>query len=288
MFIAHLTDPHIGLTSTPDCPPVEPEAALQRALAHVRGLRPAVDAVLLSGDLTESGARKDYETLARLLSAELPSREQGGPLVLAVPGNHDNPALAREVLAPWVPVSADAPPHCSCLHVTHGGLHFIGLDTVVRHHPHGELRAPQLAWLKHTLQACAGAPVLIFMHHPPMLTGMSVMDEFGLRQGREELAALIAQHGQVQLIAAGHQHRPIIGALSGVPVIVAPSTSHQLNLNLHPNAPLAVRLEPPMIGLYRWTAEDGIACHLSHVTTYPGPYTCSPAPEPASPSEAQN
>lgn len=288
MLIAHLTDPHIGLTTSPDCPPVEPEQALQRALAHVRQLQPAVDVVLISGDLTEAGALESYETLARMLSTELPSPEQGGPRLLAVPGNHDNPALARRVLAPWFPVAADAPKNCCCLHVEHGGLHFIGLDTVVRRCPHGELGHEQLAWLERTLQTCAGAPVLIFMHHPPLITGMSVMDDFGLRQGRQELAALVAQHGQVQLIAAGHQHRPITGALSGVPVIVAPSTSHQLNLDLRPDAPLAVRLEPPMIGLYRWTPEDGIACHLSHVTPYPGPYICSPAPAPSAPSETEH
>ena len=67
-------------------------------------------------------------------------------------------------------------------------------------------------------------------------------------------------------------HRPILGALGGAPVVVAPSTSHQIELDLNPNAPLAVRLEPPMIGLYRWTPEDGIACHFSHVQAFDGPF----------------
>ena len=105
-----------------------------------------------------------------------------------------------------------------------------------------------------------------------MLTGMAAMDDCGLRHGRAELARLIAAHGQVQLVAAGHMHRPILGALGGAPVVVAPSTSHQIELDLNPNAPLAVRLEPPMIGLYRWTPEDGIACHFSHVQAFDGPF----------------
>ena len=36
--------------------------------------------------------------------------------------------------------------------------------------------------------------------------------------------------------------------------------------------PLALRLEPPMLGLYRWTAQDGVSCHFGHVQTFEGPY----------------
>lgn len=268
MLIAHLTDLHLGLQAAPGYCPIDPELGLQRALTHVRQLQPAVDVVLLSGDLAESGAADSYAKLATLLHQGLPDHEHKGPLVLAVPGNHDDPALARRMLAPWMPVADDAPSGRCCLHVTHQGLHFIGLDTVVPDQPHGAIGPDQLDWLERTLQRCANEPVLIFMHHPPLVTSMTVMDTFGLRQGRQELAALVARHGQVQLIAAGHQHRPIAGALGGVPVVVAPSTSHQLKLDLRLDAPLALCLEPAMIGLYRWNAKDGMACHLSHVTNF--------------------
>ena len=89
---------------------------------------------------------------------------------------------------------------------------------------------------------------------------------------RERLGTLVRAHGNVQLITAGHLHRPIVGALGGAPVVVAPSSSHQLELDLRARAPLAVRLEPPKVGLYRWTPEDGLACHFSHVQAYPGPF----------------
>ena len=139
-------------------------------------------------------------------------------------------------------------------------------------HPHGELDDRQLDWLRDRLQASAGAPVLIFMHHPPLVSGMVAMDACGLLRGRERLADLVRAHGNVQLIAAGHLHRPVVGALGGAPVVVEPSSSHQLELDLRARAPLAVRLEPPKVGLYRWTPEDGLACHFSHVHAYPGPF----------------
>lgn len=271
MLIAHLTDPHIGLNPAELGGRADPVEGLRRALVHVRTLDPAPDVLLLSGDLTECGREQDYATIGQLLSQELPHAATGGPRVLAVPGNHDQPLVARRLLSELMPQAADAPPDQVCMHVEHGGLHFIGLDTVSPGHAHGVLGAAQLDWLRGRLQQCSGAPVVIFMHHPPLVTGISAMDQCGLLQGRAELATLVAGHGGVQMILAGHMHRPIVGALGGAPVVVAPSTSHQIDLDLRPGAALACRFEPLMIGLYRWTAADGVACHFSHVLPFEGP-----------------
>lgn len=272
MLIAHLTDPHIGLDPGPLAGRLDPEAALARALAHVRGLPKQADVLLLSGDLSESGNDADYQTLLRLFDEHLPGHRQGNPRVLAVGGNHDRPLRARHYLADWMPRPADIPAGLVCVRAEHRGLHFIGLDTVVLNQPHGEIGSAQLEWLDATLQSLAGQPVLIFMHHPPMVTGLAKMDDCGLREGRAQLGRVVAAHGGVQAIVAGHMHRPIVGALGGAPVVVAPSTSHQIDLDLDNTAPLALRLEPPMIGLYRWSPEDGIACHFSHVQAFDGPY----------------
>ena len=301
MLIAQITDPHIGLQPGPATGPLDPTGSLRRALAHVRALQPAVGVLLLTGDLADNGRPQDYAEIAALLADTLPTPADGGPRVLAVPGNHDRRAPARpaalradtlptpaeggprvlavpgnhdlraparQALAAAMPVAPDAPGDCVCLHVEHGGLHLIGLDTVVPGAAHGALAADQLAWLQRHLAACAGAPVLIFMHHPPLVSGMAAMDACGLLQGRAELGRIVAAHGGVQAIAAGHLHRAIVGQLGGAPVVVAPSSSHQLTLDLRPDAPLALRFEPPMIGLYRWTAADGIACHFSYVEAF--------------------
>lgn len=271
MLIAHITDPHIGLKPSLLTDPVDPVAGLHRALAHVQGLQPAVDVLLLTGDLADSGQAGDYAQMAQWLDALWPDGAQAPatrPRVLAVPGNHDLRAAARQGLGHAMPVAADAPADCACIHIQHQGVHFIGLDTVVPGAPHGTLESAQLDWLARQLAACAGAPVVLFMHHPPLVSGISAMDACGLLRGRAELGRLVAAHGGVLLIAAGHLHRPIVGQLGGAPVMVAPSSSHQLALDLRPGAPVACRLEPPMVGLYRWTPEDGLACHFSHVQTF--------------------
>ncbi|MFD1711373.1 metallophosphoesterase [Ottowia flava] len=272
MLIAHITDPHLGLDTRflPGHP--GPQEALRRALSHVRKLDPAPEVLLITGDLADSGAESDYDTLRTVLADTLPSPADGGPRVWAVLGNHDDRAAARRILGEMLDPAADAPEGLICLHTQHGGLHFIGLDTVVPRRPHGELDDTQLNWLARQLQACAGEPVVIFMHHPPLVSGMEVMDRCGLLRGREQLGALVRAHGNVQLIAAGHLHRPVVGLLGGAPVLVEPSCSHQLELDLRTHGQLAVRLEPPKVGLYRWTPEDGLACHFSHVHAYPGPF----------------
>jgi 3',5'-cyclic AMP phosphodiesterase CpdA len=271
MFIAHLSDPHIGLRPGRYECEIKPTLALRRALAHVAGLKPAPDVVLISGDLTDTGNAADYQTVAELLQAQFPSSDQGGPQVLIVPGNHDARAAAQQVLGAYMPVADDAPGDTLCLHVAHGGLHFIGLDTTVPGAPHGVLDAPRLQWLQRHLHAAAGQPVLIFMHHPPLVTGLAAMDACGLLQGAPELGELVAAHGQVQLIAAGHMHRHIVGQLGGAPVVVVPSTSHQIALDLNPDGPLTCRLEPAMVGVYRWTPEHGLASHFSYVKSFGTP-----------------
>lgn len=271
MLIAHITDLHIGLdtSSLPTHP--GPVRAMERALAHVRGMAPAPDVLLVSGDLTENGRPEDYEQVLETLKKELPSTSEGGPLVLAIPGNHDDRDIATKVLAEFMPVSADAPAGHTCIHVQHGLVHFIGLDTTVCGQAHGELSDVQLAWLEARLAACAEQPVALFMHHPPLVTSITAMDACGLLRGREPLARLVAQHGDVQFIAAGHLHRPIVGSLGGAPVLVAPSSSHQIDLNLVSGAPLACIQEPAMVGLYRYSASEGTVCHFSYVDPMGGP-----------------
>ena len=272
MLIAHVTEPHLGLdtSSLPGHP--GPAIALRRMLAHVRELAPTPDLLLLTGDLTESGKPHDYEALKGMLREVLPAPSSGGPLILAVPGNHDAPEVARQMLRELMPVAADAPKGRTCIHIKHGLMHFIGLDTVVPGQSYGILDDQQLDWLETQLSDCTSQPMVIFMHHPPMRTGITAMDSCGLLRDRDRLGRLVAAHGGVQLIAAGHLHRPLMGSLGGAPVVVAPSSSHQIDLNLLPGAPLACRLEPPMIGLYRHTPGEGIACHFSYVDQFSGPF----------------
>jgi 3',5'-cyclic AMP phosphodiesterase CpdA len=56
-LLVQLSDPHIGA----DWLGADPVARLAAAVDSVRALRPGPDAVLVSGDLTESAADAEYE-----------------------------------------------------------------------------------------------------------------------------------------------------------------------------------------------------------------------------------
>src|SRR3954471_24913573 len=79
MLFAQLTDPHVS----DDDPGAA--AALGRAVAAVLALRPAPDAVLVTGDLADHASPGEYARVEELL-APLPMP------VAALAGNHDDPA----------------------------------------------------------------------------------------------------------------------------------------------------------------------------------------------------
>lgn len=264
LLIAQLSDAHVGTGPEFLGGRVDTAAALRRAARHVAALDPAVDLVLFTGDLTEHGRAAEYAGVADGLAAlTMP--------VYCVPGNHDDPAVAREALARCMPVAADAPDEACCYHVRHGGLHLVALDTVVPRRSHGALGAARLRWLADTLHACRGEPVLVFMHHPPLPTGLSAMDACSLQQGGEELAELIRGHGAVQGVLCGHLHRAVQMQFAGVPLHVAPSVAHQIALDLRPAAPLRARLEPAKVSLHRWSPALGLCTHLSYVEPFGEP-----------------
>ena len=76
------------------------------------------------------------------------------------------------------------------------------------------------------------------------------MDQGGVA-GADRLRAAIERHPQVQLLVAGHLHRPIQTTIGTTLVSTCPSTGNQLKLDLHPERAAAVD-EPPAFQLHRW------------------------------------
>ena len=261
LLIAQISDAHVGTGASFLDGRMDTLAALRSAVAHVAALAPAPDLVLFTGDLTEHGTAAEYAAVADALAAlSMP--------VYAVPGNHDDTKVAQHALPQCMPVAVDARAGACCYHVQHGDLHLVALDTVVPRQSHGALQAAQLDWLQRKLQACAGEPVLLFMHHPPLPTGLEAMDACSLLEGSDALAALVRGHGVVQGLLCGHLHRPVQMQFGGAPLHVAPSVAHQIALDLMPGAPLCARLEPPKISLHRWTPAHGLCTHTSYIEAF--------------------
>jgi 3',5'-cyclic AMP phosphodiesterase CpdA len=233
-LLAQLSDTHIGARWGD----VDPAAGLAAALECVRTLEPVPNAVLLSGDLVESGADAEYELLKTLLGS-CPA-----PLFV-LPGNHDDRAALRRHFA--LPGEGAAPIQYAA---ELGPLRLVVLDTTRPGEAAGELDASRLGWLDAELSAAREIPTIVAMHHPPIPSGLPEMDAIGVPPGeRRALADVVRRHPQARRLVAGHVHRTIVGSVGGCPAIVAPSTYVQARIQFESQHVTLVR-EPPGIAVH--------------------------------------
>jgi 3',5'-cyclic-AMP phosphodiesterase len=225
--IAHLSDLHLG--------------GSDHALARVRAVvdtvrRLTVDAVLVTGDVAEHGTVEEYEqAVAELGAFEVP--------VLALPGNHDERTAFRDVLlADGGPIAgafggpiagAVGGPHGSpdeAVNASHlvGGVLLALCDSGVPGRSWGRLDEVTLAWLDSVLTAHAG-PALVCLHHPPVPTGLSIMDEI-LLTNPDDLAAVVTGQPQVTAVLTGHAHLGLTCTFAGRSLVVAPGVVSTLRL----------------------------------------------------------
>ena len=207
--VVQLSDPHIGATWADG----DPVAGLAAAVDAIRRLRPAPDALLLTGDLADTRADSEYAHVLDALSDIDAPR-------YALPGNHDD----RDGLRRHFGIQGDPGTPVEYA-VELGALRVLMLDSTRPGADAGEFDAGRLAWLEDALSADPHTPTLLAMHHPPLVTHVPGLDALALAAGdRVALADVVARHPNVVLIIAGHVHRAISGELAGRRVLSAPST----------------------------------------------------------------
>jgi len=110
------------------------------------------------------------------------------------------------------------------------------------------------------------------MHHPPFATGIAHMDRYGLRDAAA-FAEIVSLNQQIERILCGHLHRAIDRRFAGTVAGTAPSTAHQLLLDLEPpQAPLQFVFELPGYQLHLWHEGTGLVSHTAIFGDWPGPY----------------
>jgi 3',5'-cyclic-AMP phosphodiesterase len=215
MLLAQLTDPHVS----DDDPGAA--AALRRAVGAVLELRPAPDAVLVTGDLADHASPTEYERVKELL-APMPMP------VATLAGNHDDPAAFDGVDE-----------------LRAGGYRILLCETWQPGRDDGRLDVERLA------ARLDDTPTIVAMHHPPLLTGIDALDAIGLPpEDRAALARLLERAPQVRRVIAGHVHRSASGTLGGCGVVTAGSVYRQARLELETDALELVRDEPAVYALH--------------------------------------
>src|SRR3954447_24322495 len=232
MIIAQISDPHIVRPGVLLYGRVETGAMLARAVAELNRLEPPPDIVVITGDLVDKGEPAEYDHLRSLLAPlSMP--------VFVIPGNHDSREALRSAFGGDGYLPRDG---FLQYQVEDYPVRLVALDTLIPGEGGGELCAERLRWLDRTLAAGPGRPTAVLMHHPPFPTGIERMDRAGLRD-RDAFAAVIRRHSQVERILCGHLHRAIACRFAGTVAGTAPSTAHQIRLDIRSGGPLRFVLE---------------------------------------------
>ena len=187
---ALLTDTHIS-TSNP-----RPMEDLQRSIADINQ-DPAIEFVVVTGDLSESGDRSSIQSIKDAL-------DQLNVPFYAASGNHET-TWSESGVMDFSRVFGD-----SRFAFTHNGMYFIGFNSgpVIRM-ADGHVAPQDIAWLKHNLDsvsATSDAPIFVFTHYP-------------LRNGDVdnwyEVTDVLRQHN-VQCVMGGHYHRNMLVNCDGI------------------------------------------------------------------------
>jgi 3',5'-cyclic AMP phosphodiesterase CpdA len=253
VLIAQLSDFHVRRADDPFPGIPDTAESLGRAAAALAGGRTAADVAVLTGDIVDRGLPEEY---ARMREALAPLRM---PL-LALPGNHDSrdALLAAFADQPWRTEIDGFVQYA----VEDWPVRILCLDTTIPGRTEGELCDRRLDWLAERLEERVDSPTVVAMHHPPFATGIGYMDAWGLVRGAGRLASILGAHPQVERVICGHIHRSVQRRWAGTVAMVAPSTAHQIELDLRPEPDMAFRLEPPGYLLHAMGPDRALVSHL--------------------------
>lgn len=232
MKFIHVTDTHLVEPGTL-LYGLDPLRRLEACIADINRHHADAEFAVFTGDLAHKGQPAAYEALAGALSR------------LAIPhhlllGNHDDRAGFQRAF-PGAPRDRDGFVQFS-FDTEHG--RFVCLDTNEPGVPWGWLCERRLAWLAEELDRAGGAPVFLFMHHPPFPVLLKRMDEIALKEP-QRFAAIVAGQRNIRHLFFGHLHRPIGGSWNGIPFTTMRATSHQVALDFVTAGVVPGSHEPP-------------------------------------------
>lgn len=254
MLIAQLTDLHIGTGD--DIGAEDNYRRLLSVFARIATLRRQPDVFLITGDLTETGSVAAYRLLKKML-------ERANIVALPALGNHDIAENFKRVFGRM---------HMHqgfCQYARDlGPVRLVVTDTHDEQIHGGAFCEDRARWLDEALTAAGDQPVLLALHHPPIMTGIDWMtprsaDEPWIRR----LEGVISRHRNVRKIISGHIHRPIERPFAGTSCFVSSATAAEVSLEIAPitasvadGRPLIVD-EPPGFALHWWDGQEFVSHH---------------------------
>lgn len=205
MRIVQLSDIHLLEDAEGRVRGRQPDWHAQVVLGKVPEYAP--DHIIVTGDVSDDGSDESYARAKGYL-------DRCGVPWSWLPGNHD----AEPPMSTFAPMAAA---------VDLGPVELLQLDSHIdaKGHEEGLLGEDQLQWLDERLRVTT-RPVIIALHHPPLLTPSRWMNEIAL-EDRESLWEILEDYPHVRGVLAGHIHYPLDEEVHGVRVLTAPGVVDQ-------------------------------------------------------------
>ncbi|ERN40653.1 putative phosphohydrolase [Rubidibacter lacunae KORDI 51-2] len=209
--VAQVTDTHLLAKADGELLGQPTDASLEVVIKRLHALRPRLDLLLLTGDLSQDGSIASYQRLQDAI-------EPLGLPTFWVPGNHDQHLVMQQVLR--------RPPFSTEKSFQVGGWQFVLLNSAVPGCVHGYFSDETLVWLDCQLAGARARPTMLAFHHPPFAVHSRWIDQSGLHNP-DAFFAVLDRHPQVRLSVFGHIHQDYCRWRRDVCYAASPSTSVQ-------------------------------------------------------------
>ena len=210
--VLQITDTHLFKGKNETLLGVNTWAGYQAVLDEVIASQQHYDLIIATGDLSQDHSVEAYQHFAEGIQ-RLPA-----PCVW-LPGNHDfQPAMYDTLAKAGISQSK---------HVLLGNRwQMLLLDSQVYGVPHGMLSEFQLEWLEKALAAYPDRDTVILLHHHPVASGCSWLDQHSLRNSHQ-LDMILQKYPRAATLLCGHIHQEMDEIWQGRRVLATPSTCVQ-------------------------------------------------------------
>lgn len=260
MRIAHVSDLHfLGVEA----------GAAEALLGAFERIEPEL--VVISGDLTMSGKRREFEAARAFLERIKQPR-------IVVPGNHDIPVnplfrFARPLARYRALIEDDLEPSVVTPEMCVLGLNTARPWDLTWNWSHGRFSAAQVAAADKFFEAHAACPFKCLVMHHPFFLPEGGLKGFRIVERAEEMLRVLIRR-RVDIVLAGHLHRGFWRAHEETVedkrshvLVVQASTATSVRTRDEPNAFNVIEVEEDGLTLTPWTREPGAAAFERRVPT---------------------
>jgi Icc protein len=209
--VLQLTDLHITPHAGELMLGIDTEYYFQQTLQYAAEQHGPFDLILLTGDLAQNPCADSYQRIHRHLSGY-------DTRCLCLPGNHDDFGLMKTYLNAGK-IGCDK-------QLVIGGWLILMLNSQKISSPVGLLADGEMDFLVQTLQAHAGLPTLIAVHHHCIASGSPWLDTMQIENSAAFLA-IVDQYPQVKAVTCGHVHQSFSGQAVQAALLATPACCFQ-------------------------------------------------------------